>query len=80
MELHQIDELNQKISDAISRSVSHTERVSVYVDSAEYAMTTVHEIADLDSADSAEENDGSMDVWGRMNGEDFRLRIYSPAI
>tara|TARA_R110000868_G_scaffold139147_1_gene353883 strand:- start:144 stop:356 length:213 start_codon:yes stop_codon:yes gene_type:complete len=61
------------IESAIERSISHNEIVRVNVDDIQAARDTAGLIAD--ECDSAMENDGSLDVWGALNGSDFRIRI-----
>lgn len=58
---------------AIKRSISHTEIVRV---ECEDPAQLADWIADnYDDVDHARENDGSLDVWGKRSGEDFRLRL-----
>lgn len=62
------------IAEAIARSISHTEIVRVYAADIDAAVTEVAIAAD--EYDTAEENDGSLDVWGTTDeGDDFRLRL-----
>jgi hypothetical protein len=61
------------IISAIKRSISHNEIVNIPDAS---PMMTVDWIADLyDEVDSASEPDGSRDVWGKRDGEDFRIKL-----
>jgi hypothetical protein len=61
------------IISAIKRSISHNEIVNIRDAS---PMMTVDWIADIyDEVDSASESDGSRDVWGKRDGEDFRIKL-----
>lgn len=61
------------IESAITRSISHNEIVRVNVPDIQSARDAAGLIAD--ECDDARENDGSLDVWGVLNGSDFRIRI-----
>ena len=61
------------IESAIARSISHTEIVRVNVSDIRAALDAVRVISD--ECDYARENDGSLDVWGLLNGSDFRIRV-----
>ena len=61
------------IESAIARSISHTEIVQVNVPDIRVARHTAGLIAC--ECDDARENDGSLDVWGTLNGSDFRIRL-----
>ena len=54
---------------AITRSISHTETVAIEAGPAV--------IAELKAAceDWASENDGSVDLWGTRDGEEWRVRV-----
>lgn len=62
---------------AITRSISHNEIVRTPVPAAGRAeMIEYLEGQDeVDGVDSASENDGSLDVWGTFEGDDFRIRF-----
>jgi len=61
------------IISAVKRSISHNEIVSIPDES---PMMTVDWIADIyDDVDSSSEPDGSRDVWGKRDGEDFRIKL-----
>ena len=62
-----------EIKSAIARSISHTEIVHVEVDDLEEAYLSVS--VEADECDRATEDDGSVDVWGSCDGDDFRLRL-----
>jgi len=62
-----------EIKPAIERSISHNETVTVEVNDLQIAYDCV--CLDSDDCDSARSNDGSLDVWGELDGEDFRLRL-----
>ena len=61
------------IESAITRSISHNEIVRVNVPDIQSARDAAGLIAD--ECDDARENDGSLDVWGVLNGSDFRIRL-----
>lgn len=74
--------LQSDLAAAISRSISHTERVTVEVTwptdsrtAEETILDWLDEIEGVEAPDCAQENDGSYDVWGQRSGEDFRLRL-----
>ena len=64
-----------EIKSAITRSISHshTETVHVEVDDLEAAYMVVS--VEADDCDRNTEDDGSVDVWGSCDGDDFRLRL-----
>lgn len=85
---HAADETKNKmttestIKDAIARSVSHTEIVRVEVtwptdsrSAEETILDWLDKVEGTDAVDCTQENDGSYDVWGTVNGDDFRLRL-----
>lgn len=61
---------------AILRSISHNEIVRV--ECADPAQLADWISDNYDEVDHARENNGALDVWGKRNGEDFRLRIRNP--
>lgn len=58
---------------AIARSISHNEMVQVEVEDPAQLVDWISE--NYSDVDSCRENDGSLDVWGNREGEDFRLNI-----
>jgi hypothetical protein len=74
------------IKDAILRSISHNEIAKVEVEwpkdsrsAEETILDILDDIEGVDEPDTAQENDGSYDVWGKLNGADFRIRIHLAA-
>lgn len=72
------------ITEAIKRSISHTEITRTEIDMSGREMSTAEEMiidllddADAEECDTTQENDGTYDVWGKLNGEDFRLRVFA---
>ena len=61
------------ITTAIERSISHNETVEVEVNDLERAYAEV--VWATDECDSVALNAESLDVWGELDGEDFRLRL-----
>jgi hypothetical protein len=64
------------IESAITRSISHNEIVRVNVPDIQSARDAAELIAD--ECDDARVNDGSLDVWGVLEGSDFRIRLIAP--
>lgn len=67
---------------AIDRSVSHNEIVKVEViwptdsrSAEETILDWLDNIDGTDAVDCVKENAGTYDVWGTINGDDFRLRL-----
>lgn len=58
---------------AIDRSISHTEIANMEGD-AEKILELLEDTEAVTSFDSAQEDRGT-DVWGTINGEDFRILI-----
>ena len=73
------DRLTTEITEAIARSLSHDEKVTVSVDGSILRMSDAFEIIGnlVDHYDTARENDGSEDVWGEFDGDSFRLNVYT---
>lgn len=69
--MHNLSDINA----AIGRSISHNEIVRVTVEDEKEALSYLDECGRIEDLDHARENDGSLDVWGTRQGEDFRLRI-----
>lgn len=76
------NKLTKKIIEAIKRSLSHDEIARAEVEfpsDSRSAEETIIDILDdiegVDDVDAAQENDGSYDVWGKINGADFRIRV-----
>lgn len=72
------------IESAIERSISHNEIVRVEVEwpktrqsssAEEIILDWVDAIEGVDDVDCAQENDGTYDVWGTRNGDNWRIRI-----
>ena len=63
------------IESAINRSISHNEIVRVSVPDIQAGRDAAGLIAD--ECDDAVEGDGSLDVWGVLDGSDFRIRLVS---
>lgn len=63
------------IKEAIGRSISHTEIVKVIVPMIEEALQAIDNDENVEELDWSRENDGSMDVYGKRLGADFRLRL-----
>lgn len=62
---------------AITRSISHNEivRAEVPTDGREEMIDYLGEQDEVEELDSTAENDGSLDVWGKFKGNDFRIRF-----
>lgn len=76
------NQLTDKINEAIKRSISHNEIVKVEVEwpsdsrsAEETILDILDDIEGVDETDTAQENDGSYDVWGKINDADFRIRV-----
>jgi len=71
--------MNTEIKSAIARSISHTEIVRVNVSgkaAQTEALNDVSRLEEVAECDYANENDGSLDVWGTTaDGSEFRLRV-----
>lgn len=63
----------QKVELAIKRSIAYNEIVRVSVPAIQSARDEAGVIAD--ECDDAREDDGSLDVWGSLDGSDFRIRL-----
>lgn len=66
-----------EIKSAIARSISHDERVTVNCEDTAAALESIDNMESVEELDHAAENDGSLDVWGVYQGNDFRLRLIS---
>lgn len=69
--------ITAEIENAIARSISHNEIVTVEVEDIDEATSEVNAIADECEWVSGVEQ-GSVtgtDIWGALNGDDFRLFI-----
>ena len=67
------------LKNAVTRSITHTERVHVdYAGSYGDLLAALHEI-DPDCGD-ASETDGTVDVWGGSGSEEWRLRVSVPVV
>lgn len=64
-----------EIKPAIARSISHSEIVLLIVDDPKAALDRIDNDENVTELDSATENNGDIDVWGKHHGDDFRLRI-----
>jgi hypothetical protein len=64
-----------EIKSAIGRSITHTEIVVVASDDPKAALDKIDNDESVTDLDWATENNGDLDVWGKRQGEDFRLRI-----
>lgn len=66
---------------AIKRSISHNEIVRTAVPASDYAamMDYLADQEDIEEIDSGMENDGTLDVWGKFKGDDFRIRFTKEA-
>jgi len=73
------ERLTTEITEAIARSLSHDEKVSVHIDAPIVDINDAFQIvANLaDDYDSSRESDGSEDVYGEFEGESFRLNLYT---
>lgn len=60
---------------AVARSISHNEIVLLIVDDPKAALDKIDNDENVTELDSATENNGDIDVWGKRLGDDFRLRI-----
>lgn len=62
---------------AIKRSISHNEIVRTQVPTIgrEAMLNYLDEQEEIEELDNGPENDGSLDVWGQFEGEDFRIRF-----
>jgi len=76
--------INDQIKSAIKRSIRHNEIVKVDVEwprDSRSAENTIIDILDdidgIDEPDAVQENDGSYDVWGELNGAHFRIRVFT---
>lgn len=71
---------NDKINEAIKRSISHNEIVTVEVDDLSEAAIEVSVISDdCDSCEGIERGEVTgTDIWGNVDGEDFRLFLRKP--
>jgi len=58
---------------AIARSISHNEIVRIECEDPAQLADWIS--ANYEAVDHARENDGSLDVWGNREGEDFRVRL-----
>lgn len=63
------------INSAIGRSISHNEIVRVTVADQSEALGYLDESGRITELDSARENNGDLDVWGKRQGEDFRIKL-----
>lgn len=77
--LEACERLAVEITEAIGRSVSHNEKVSVHIDASAVDMSDAFRIIRnlVSEYDTVRENDGSQDVWGTFEGEEFRLNLYT---
>ena len=68
--------MKTELKAAIARSVSHNERVAIEVEAADITdvLAELGTITDVE-IDSAQENDGSYDVWGAGEGDDMAWRL-----
>jgi hypothetical protein len=66
-------ETDTELEAAIKRSVSHNEIALVICD--DPAQLAYYIEAEYDETDHARENNGDIDVWGTVAGDDFRLRL-----
>lgn len=64
-----------ELKPAITRSISHDESVRVECKDAYEALATIDTMESVTDLDWTKENDGSFDVWGTYQGNDFRLRL-----
>ncbi len=64
-----------EIKPAIARSISHNEIVILTVDDPKDALEKIDNDENVTELDSATENNGDLDVWGKRLGVDFRIRI-----
>ena len=71
--------LTADVKRAITRSIDHDEKVEVAIDESILDIwDALRIVCDCsDDYDTACENDGSEDVWGMVEGEDFRLNFYT---
>jgi len=71
--------LTAEITQAIARSIQYDEKVEVAIDESILDIwDALRIVCDCsDDYDTARENDGSEDVWGMVEGEDFRLNLYT---
>lgn len=58
---------------AIARSISHSEIVAVKCEDPAQLADWI--AANYEEVDHSTENDGSLDVWGNREGDDFRVRL-----
>ena len=58
---------------AVERSISHDENVMVICEDPAQLLDWI--VDNYDAVDHATENDGDIDVWGQLGGDDFRLRL-----
>jgi len=71
------ERLTEEITEAIARSLSHDEKVSV--DTSTVDMADAFQIISnlVDDYDTCRENNGSEDVYGEVDGDSFRLNLYT---
>lgn len=61
------------IAESINESINTTSLVTVKT--SDIHATLIEICAAAEYVDSARENDGYRDVWGSLDGSDFRLRL-----
>lgn len=66
----------QTIHDAIRQSIATTSIVEVHTSLEPHQVIAAIQAMDgVEDVDFARENDGAMDVWGDVRGDQFRLRV-----
>lgn len=76
--LSQITQMKNEISNAISESIKRDRIVLVQVETISAGLAEVRDQADdVDSTSENPAEDGTLrqDVWGELDGEDFRLTL-----
>lgn len=66
----------QTIPDAIRESISSTSIVEVTTNLETHsALALIRGMDGVEDVDFARENDGGLDVWGDVRGDQFRIRL-----
>lgn len=72
--------METSIESAIARSISHNEIVAVAIDDQQSVIDQIDEIEGVECVDSAATEIDcrrAVDVWGKRNGRDFRIHVFS---
>lgn len=66
---------DSEIKSAIARSISHNEIVAIECEDQKETLSQIDNDENVSELDWATENDGSLDVWGKRMGDEFRVRL-----